>query len=244
MPSAERARVAELIVTGHSGRRRGSGYRVSTGAVLTAAHVVLDAVEVTVRFLSDLPGEWTSPATVVWSAGDVAVLRIDPPDTVPPVEFGVIDGRHAAFLPAHAVGFPLWKLRGDFRDSHQASGTVTGLSGWRSETLEFTVPVPPERVSSGSPWEGMSGAAVWVDGAIVGVLARHHASDGPGRLAAVRVEHLHRAPADVQAAVGWSGSPRDVVPPEPARVVRAAYQDEPRSIAPCSCSTARTNWTS
>jgi hypothetical protein len=46
----DRARVAELIVTHPGGRRRGSGYRVTANAVLTAAHVLADASDVRVRF--------------------------------------------------------------------------------------------------------------------------------------------------------------------------------------------------
>ncbi|WP_026425707.1 trypsin-like peptidase domain-containing protein [Actinokineospora inagensis] len=235
MPNADRARVAELIVTGPTGAWRGSGYRVTTGSVLTAAHVVRGATRVEVRFLPDLPGSWSVRARVAWThdGTDLAVLAIDAPDTVPNVEFGVVDWRRAAVLAAHAVGFPRWKLRTDddgskFRDAHQATGTVATLSHWRSDTLEFTVPVPPEAVAVGSPWEGMSGAAVWVDGAIVGVLARHHHSDGPGRLTASRVNYLGGA----QSLVGYPDVPRDVVPQEPAQVVSAAYRDELKTIAP------------
>ncbi len=53
--------VAEIIVTVDGGLgRRGSGYRVGPSVVLTAAHVVEDAVAVRVRFDADLPGEWTN----------------------------------------------------------------------------------------------------------------------------------------------------------------------------------------
>lgn len=44
-------------MTHAGGRRRGSGYRVTVDAVLTAAHVLEDAVSVQVRFESDLPPE-------------------------------------------------------------------------------------------------------------------------------------------------------------------------------------------
>lgn len=73
--------VAEIIVTldGETGRR-GSGYRVGSTAVLTAAHVVEGAVSVRMRFNADLPGEWTVEAISCWAdlRSDLAVLTIAP----------------------------------------------------------------------------------------------------------------------------------------------------------------------
>lgn len=60
------ARVAEVIATvADTGiRRRGSGYRLSASAVLTAAHVIRDAQTILVRFNADQPDEWTTEGTV------------------------------------------------------------------------------------------------------------------------------------------------------------------------------------
>src|SRR4051794_9609446 len=75
-------RVAELLVTTDGARpgRRGSGYRVTASAVLTAAHVIRDAARVRVRFNVDRPGEWLTEGTVTWSdpTVDVAVVSITP----------------------------------------------------------------------------------------------------------------------------------------------------------------------
>jgi hypothetical protein len=180
----DRDRVAELIVTHAHGRSRGSGYRIDATRVLTAAHVVENAVSVTVRFSPDLPSEQTVTA-VSWQAdpvADIAHIEI-PPQSGEAVRFGRV-GTSAAVLQAQAVGFPLWKMRdGQYRDSHHAVGTVAVLSNFREGTLEFVVPTPPAAVEGRSPWEGMSGAALWVDGRIVGVVSKHHPSDGLGRLA-------------------------------------------------------------
>ncbi|MET7567615.1 trypsin-like peptidase domain-containing protein [Streptomyces sp. NPDC005492] len=181
----DRARVAELVVTHANGRRRGSGYRVNGEAVLTAAHVLEDAVSVRVRFEPDLPGEWTADA-LSWSAddaSDLAAVRIAPrPDEPAPVQAGY--GRirtRAAQLPVQAVGFPRWKLRGGtgagttaatspawFRDSAHVIGTVALLSHWREHTLEVVVSARPALLAPGtggavSPWEGMSGAVLWAE---------------------------------------------------------------------------------
>ncbi|MET8324821.1 tetratricopeptide repeat protein [Streptomyces sp. NPDC005181] len=197
-------RIAEVIVTtAAGGGRRGSGYRVSDTAVLTAFHVVAEAADVQVRFDADRPGQWGAAAVVAWSDTDtdVAVLTFTPqPGALPvaPVRFGRIgDDRHAV-IDVHAAGFPLWKRRrkGDgrqFRELHQADGTVAALSNLRTGTLEITVPVaaadPDPKVS---PWSGMSGAAVWAGRHIVGVVAEHHRWEGLGRLAAARIDHTLR----------------------------------------------------
>ncbi|MEV6653591.1 tetratricopeptide repeat-containing serine protease family protein [Streptomyces sp. NPDC051219] len=201
-------RIAEVIVTTSAGGgRRGSGYRVGDTAVLTAFHVVTGATGVQVRFDADRPGQWVVAATVTWSDADtdVAVLTFAPPSGAPSVEparFGWIsDDRHAV-IGVHAAGFPLWKQRRrpdgrQFRELHQADGTVAALSNLRTGTLEITVPVaaadPDPKVS---PWSGMSGAAVWVGCHIVGVVAEHHRWEGMGRLTAARIDHTLRRVGD------------------------------------------------
>lgn len=196
-------RIAEVIVTAGKGGRRGSGYRVGNAVVLTAFHVVSGAAGVQVRFDADRPGQWSAPAEVVWSDGatDVAVLAFTPPagaEPVGPAPFGRIgDDRHAV-VDVHAAGFPLWKRRRDaegrqFRELHQADGTVAALSNLRTGTLEVTVSVaaadPDPQVS---PWSGMSGSALWAGSRIVGVIAEHHRWEGPGRLTAARLDHTLR----------------------------------------------------
>ena len=198
-------RIAEIIVTRNDGKEyRGSGYRISATAVLTAGHIVSHARSVTVRFNADFQDEWVTEAAEVWSAptADVAVLTIDPTtdDDIPPVKFGRINTADAE-LRYSAVGFPRFKLRETitwpadkrrswwYRDSFHAVGTIAALSNRRGRSLEINVS-PPERDPDPqhSPWEGMSGAAVWVSGRIVGLISEHHRSDGLGRLAATRVD--------------------------------------------------------
>ncbi|MDX3850272.1 trypsin-like peptidase domain-containing protein [Streptomyces sp. AK02-01A] len=197
-------RIAEVIVVDAAGgRRRGSGYRITDTAVLTAVHVVADAASVRVRFDADRPGQWMVPATVAWSDTDtdVAVLTLTPPPgaaAVTPARFGRIgDDRHAV-IRVHTAGFPLWKQRpradgGRFRELHQADGTVAALSNLRTSTLEITVtPAGADPNPRASPWAGMSGAAVWAGHHIVGVVAEHHRWEGSGRLTAARVDQVLR----------------------------------------------------
>jgi len=199
------SRVAEVLVTRHDGTDwRGSGYRVSTSAVLTAAHVVADARNVRVRFDADRPSEWSSAANPAWEEEgiDVAVLTIanGGERPVPTASYGGLPDV-AAVVPVMAVGFPLFKLRRDrgvgtaampaseYRDMEQAVGTIALLSNRREGTLDLRVDPPAANPDPArSPWEGMSGAAVWAAGHIVGVVKEHHQTDGLGRLAATRAD--------------------------------------------------------
>ncbi|MEU1533789.1 effector-associated domain 2-containing protein [Streptomyces fagopyri] len=220
-------RVAEVMVRPVAGRgpgRRGSGYRVGLRWVLTAAHVVRGAEGGTagVRFEADRAAEWTAPARVVLASGkaDVALLEITgsvPPDgpaagPEPPAYGAVPDAD--VVLPCSAMGFPRFKLREDrmrllddgsasqYRDSCHATGITSVLSNRREGTLELAV-TPPESdpEPDRSPWEGMSGAAVWHDGTLVGLVSAHHRTDGLGRLAAVRVERWYGLLTGTELAV-------------------------------------------
>ncbi|BCY07004.1 tetratricopeptide repeat protein [Actinoplanes sp. L3-i22] len=191
-------RVAEVIVVRADGSAgRGSGYRVRDDMVLTAAHVVADATVVTLRFDAEQPGEWSAPGTVAWSdlTADAALVRLERVDgvAVTPARFGRLTVT-ARQVQAQVVGFPRWKLREAsdgvlVREAHHAVGSIAGLSNPKSQTLEIRVDPPGEDPDPGvSPWEAMSGAAVWVAGCVVGVVSAHHRREGLGFLTAVRID--------------------------------------------------------
>ena len=183
--------------------------------MLTAGHAVSGAHAITVIFNADLPSQWTVSATVALmepAPADVGVLAIVPrPDEhVAAASFGRVDQK-ADVVGCTAVGFPRWKVRvgrtgaaiggsiEPYRDSHQADGTIAGLSNWRQGTLEILVHPPEEDTDpSRSPWEGMSGAAVWSGNHIVGLVSEHHVFDGLNRLTGVRVERWYEQLASAQ----------------------------------------------
>ena len=250
MPGLEVDRVAEIIVTLGAAEpgQRGSGYRVTADTVLTAAHVVHGASTVRVRIDADQPSEWSVDVTDVREVQeiDVALLAITPPDdvTIDPARFGWI-GERDAVIECSAVGFPRWKLRegpaGLYRDSAHVVGSAAVLANRREGTLEITV-APPERDPDPkvSPWQGMSGAAVFCNGRIVGIIRRHHRRDGLGRLAASRVDRWREQVSvaqqqEMNARLGmdaWLGELHDVIAPSPAEVTPAAYLAQVREIAP------------
>ena len=194
--------LAQVLVTDPDGHdSRGSGYRVAPGWILTAAHAVQKSARIAVWF--GTPTELRGSEAV---AVDPALVRMVPeldlallpvPDTtvepgfVPPA-FGVLDRDSPVQVPAVAAGFPWFKLRPvpgragvELRDVHYATALVMGGSNLRTGTLAFPVTEPPpERHSDPlrSPWEGMSGAAVFAAGYLVGVVGQHHPRDGLGTL--------------------------------------------------------------
>ncbi|WP_030543227.1 trypsin-like peptidase domain-containing protein [Streptomyces albus] len=253
-------RVAEIIATRPGGgTRRGSGLLVRPGRVLTAAHVVADAARVRVRFDADRPGERTLDAEVTWchDGVDAAVLSVDPGAAaggeqapwLPP--FGRI-GERDAVLRCGAVGFPLFKLRRDadgssYRDTAHAVATCAVLSNRREGTLDLSTDPPagpaPSADPAGpapSPWSGMSGAVVLSRGHIIGVIAEHHRTDGPGRLAASRVDRWAERLTDAELRVleacldtrlDPAGLP-DVLPPAESALAESVYRAQLRDIAP------------
>ncbi|MGX7763566.1 NACHT domain-containing protein [Streptomyces angustmyceticus] len=253
-------RVVQVLTTCRAGPgRRGSGYRVSGHAVLTAAHVVSDAASVRLRFFTEDGGTTEVPGEPVWAdaAMDVAVLRIaGDASTGPPGAAGITPVRFAGItrpVECEALGFPRFRLRPDresadgdgptwYRDSHHARGTTTPLSYLRAGSLEITVEPPEYDPEPGrSPWEGMSGAAVWSGGYVIGVVSEHHRFDGLGRFAASQVKRWYRLAPDrldaLSALIGLPAGadrltelPLPLPPPRPPDGPEPAHAPEAREV--------------
>jgi hypothetical protein len=197
----ERARLAELVVVRSDGeRRRGGGYLVAPGWVLTADHVVADATAVAVwlgapQDLDPRYGAGVVPDKIVRSeAADLALVPIEAPHPVPPgrVLLGGLDRSGSGSVPVVAAGFPRFKLRPapdrlgvDLREVHYATGSIMPGSNVKTSTFELDVLVaPPDDPDPAirSPWEGMSGAAVFASGRLIGVVGQHYPSESPSVL--------------------------------------------------------------
>ena len=224
-------RVAEVIARGE-GRAalRGSGYLVADRYVLTAAHVIDGASEINVRFDADLPTEWSAPAEAEFVSVelDIALLGISA-SAVPagraeptPTEFGTTGDRP---VECEAIGYPLFMLKSDperlapgggssaYRDSFRALGFAAPLSNLADRTYEVVVQAPRRSPYPGySPWSGMSGAALWSSGRLIGLIGRHAADDGPGTLTAYRVDGWYRelARPQIDRLHELIGLPQDV----------------------------------
>ena len=216
-------RVAQLLVDRGPGKPkgRGSGYLVAPGRVLTAAHVLADAVTVTVLLDVGKPGEiravakrgsWWADRDPV-SGCDLAVVTLpSAPSRVthcPEAIFGRIGEEANTVIQVRAAGFPRHNLRfvaspgGDkdthelVRDLEQVEATAPLLANRRQGTLAVCVtgPLPSAGGYEGdrtpSPWEGFSGAAVWACGRIVAVVTEHDGAGGAGRLSARRIDRAY-----------------------------------------------------
>jgi tetratricopeptide (TPR) repeat protein len=249
-PGLDPRRAAEVIGTdGEHEGKRGSGYLVTSQLVLTALHVLAEIDEVLVRFNADEPQQWTALASVTWSNQrlDIALLRIIensviPPNAMPEVEnvrFGRITRPP---VNCEVIGFPLFKLRTDpardaagpvtrYRDSYHATGTATSWSNRREGTMAIDLRAPERDPRPGrSPWEGMSGAAVFSSECLIGVIAEHHRSDGLGTVAAYRIDHWYAylTPDQVTELAELIGLP--LAPGDLVAVTSAISATQPKTV--------------
>ncbi|MGH3247667.1 MAG: tetratricopeptide repeat protein [Trebonia sp.] len=174
----------------------GSGYLIAPGLVLTAAHtVVIDGVpaaEVTVRFLRDTA---KFSGRVAWwccdGPVDAALVEIaGSPETVsvvPPVRWGRLTGTRGG-VRCEAIGFPRAHRGPDEkRDSEDLTGTInpgTRVKARQHDVLVDNWPEHDERVSA---WSGISGAAVFCDALLTGILVVAPSAFASRRLTAVPV---------------------------------------------------------
>ncbi|MFH9175233.1 hypothetical protein [Streptomyces albogriseolus] len=206
---------------------RGSGYRVTTDVVLTAGHVVEGHRAVHVRFPHD--PERKVPARLLWESGRIAALRVGLDDEVEPTPYGLVE-RRSGRTPCEAVGFPLFKLRNSRRDSFHLVGGINLLSNLYTGTLDVTVDDPPPELwqePEPTPWQGMSGAAVFVRDRLVGVVDLSYPLEGPRHLTAVPADW--DLPPEQREQIGY-GRPVSVNPPAGRDL--GGYAARVRSMAP------------
>ena len=194
-------RVAAVYAAGPYGPGFGSGYVVGPRMVLTAAHIFRDAaVRQGAPAEVHLPGkqEWI-PGVVRWlsePAVDLAVIEVtDTESLLNPAGSVLRWGRVAGgeSVTAAAVGFPWAQQRRDaVRDTEHIVGFISPGAGMESNRLSVTVvsAPPAARGDGGSPWAGISGAALLVGPYLVGVLLADPVRYGTERLVAVPITEL------------------------------------------------------
>jgi hypothetical protein len=223
-------RAVQAVAIDAAGKRWfGSGYLVSAELVLTAQHILRGTTSVIVRIF-DAPGQVRdvlADAVFADARADVAVLRLRQPERhVAAVLFGYPVGPSSF----DAVGFPRFKLnddhraarqhvpsgqgrRGRYRDSHHASGLCHPDANRYAGTLELTLAAPgPDPDGGRSPWEGMSGAAVFAEDCLIAVVNEHHVREGLSRLTASRVQRWYELldPARISTLCSLIGLPEAV----------------------------------
>ncbi|MFC8529243.1 tetratricopeptide repeat protein, partial [Nocardia sp. NPDC057227] len=172
-----------------TGAAAGSGYLIAARLVLTSAHVVGDQAEVSM-FRPGFDGSFTG--TVVWQGSpggrdDAALVLLDDPTWTPEPVRPVVWGRLVTDRPrtdCQTWGLPDFAQRkGAAAEGAQHTGWINPGSGTANNhhLVELTEPPPAAAVSGGSPWQGISGAAVFCEGLLAGVVAadpkhREHAA--------------------------------------------------------------------
>ena len=256
-----RSRLAEIYVTDAAGaKRRGTGYLVGAGWVLTAAHVVRNVVWIEVWFGAPLDprpeeGVRVDVSSVLLSHGaererpDLALLPI-PGNNIEPVLFGRLDREVSERVPAVSAGFPRFKLRPaaageptQLREVHYATGAIVAGSDAKKGQLALNVDDAPgpDPQPDRSPWEGMSGAAVWAGGRLIGVVTEHYPGDSRAGLTIEPVEQLFLRAAEPSQSEWRKALPqlpdgarslRMVTPPTAKQLADRRAQDAAHSLLP------------
>ncbi|WP_161965209.1 hypothetical protein [Ornithinimicrobium cerasi] len=254
-------RVTQILAETEEGHFRGSGYLISQNLVLTSGHVIAGAKSINVVVFSPEHREEVIPA-LSWLLSDEDVphfgLVILPHvnvsnDENPP--FGRLK-RRAAVLTAETLGFPLYKLRpiaGNdsndetgssrvlVRDSlHVPQGKIALLSNLRNGTLALSTGEEPTwSEGADNPWEGMSGAPVFIAEHIIGLIDCRYPGESPGTLTVRPIEDLKSMPSHNLEFSTMLGLPADLDSlPDMTQgssrtsAVLAAYARDVRAIAP------------
>ncbi|MFF9072101.1 trypsin-like peptidase domain-containing protein [Streptomyces sp. NPDC014646] len=192
------ARAVERIAI-VQGARQGSGFLLDSRLVLTSAHLFEGeggAARVAVP-----GGTGMRSCRLVWrrydESCDAALLEADEglareatTCRMSDVRWGRISGL-AAWENCEAVGYPRVSLRDGMRpDTEQIVGTLKpGSSVLRGRyVLDSSHAPPPAAGTSGaSPWQGMSGAALFVGEYLIGVVSGDPAQWGHARVEAVPI---------------------------------------------------------
>lgn len=194
----------------------GSGFLVRTGVVLTAAHNLGDVYEVPrpdstiVRTLNGVE----HPATLLARCDTVDMtILLTPGLQAQAVRLARVERQNVAVVHGVvAVGFPNFKYADDRptplkRQPAQPVGyipTAEGLSaGDLTLKVESGLPAPPS-TGTASPWQGLSGAGVFVEELLLGIVTEHHTAEGLGLYASGRLPACLTFPSRREPCSGQS----------------------------------------
>ena len=213
--------IADLGLSASSRYRYGSGCIVGGRTVLTAAHVVADAMSVVIRDPDRREHKATVDPRLVGDVDgpgpDLALLEVSDPAFVgdlPPIKLARVDRDNANGEPVercHAVGYPWFAETPSpkaIRDTVDAIGVVPVLSKLKTGLLSVQVEVspqrlPPEETTLGaSEWSGMSGAPVFAGRCLLAVVTEHPPREGPSAITAVPLTALQADPVHEQWGPG------------------------------------------
>ena len=219
-------RLVELIADGGAGRkprrRYGSGLLLSGRWVLTAAHVVQDAVAVQVRGLDKVLLDAVMESALVGHPDrcDLALLEVPAAEDLPPVPVARVNREvktGEVIGGCWSVGYPQFRQTDrdrdgrSLRDVEQVEGQIPPLTGLMVKLLCLQVEHPPQALPPAqtrlgqTEWSGMSGAAVFAGELLVGVVSEHAPRQGPSAIMVTPVDRLADPMLGLPDAAVWWG---------------------------------------
>ena len=184
----------ERVMAVESPGRRASGYVISARLVLTSAHATPDVGRQVSVFALGEADTWSG--RVVWRGEpggrtDAALVEVDDPGWRPPGGVATRWGRVVTNRPGiecQAWGFPQWVQReGRAVEAWQPSGTLNPGNRYVGDlyVLSLSGQPPAPLQAGGSPWAGLSGAALFCSDLLAGVVAGDPAGGQHGHLEAM-----------------------------------------------------------
>ena len=196
-------------------RSGGSGYLVGKQLILTSRHVVLDTgrqpwprIQVRLGHPGDGPQHCVA-ARVAWvhpgRASDAALLKID--DAPSTVGNSIRWGWFVGITPVSytGLGYPLFTDYESGRGVEQLDGTLPPLALGADGAYVLNQRSAPEATAR-RVWPGVSGAAVFCQGLLAGVVSRDDLQFGNRRLHAVPAHALTAEPGFARLVAEDSGS--------------------------------------
>ena len=220
----DKSRVAEVFVKSPNLSNSklgtgGTGYRITNNLLLTANHVVAlqnesgdEPLAGWVRFLGQRNKH---KAKIVHSDNDndIALLQLDfgtglhsNKPKLEPIKWGRLYGSER--IPCEAIGFPVAQERGQVRDTEKIKGEIElGSASKRNRlTVHILGSTPLNLGKDKSPWQGMSGAALFSGSYLVGIIIVDPKNFNTDRLEAVPVYSFSTKANFTNLVIGKQGT--------------------------------------
>ncbi|MFE7095215.1 hypothetical protein, partial [Streptomyces erythrochromogenes] len=184
----------QVIGVRRAGGGPGSGYLVGPDLALTSAHVVGPVGDMVSLFRPGRAGMFQG--RVVWRGtpggrDDAALVKVTSVDWSPaagrPVRWGhLVTGNTSECV---TCGLPEAFQQPDYAETAQPTGKISvgDRSVGNRYVMQLNHPLGAGSHAAGSPWGGLSGAALFSGDLLIGVIAMHPAADRSEQLEAVPV---------------------------------------------------------
>jgi hypothetical protein len=177
--------------------------------------------------------EWPASLIVADDGTDLAALSVPGlAADMAPMPLARVARDKVAELEVVAVGFPGFKdapekPKANRRQSAQANGYIPTAESYQAGLLVLKLRAAPREITSGSPWEGFSGAGVVCDDRLVAIAIEHRLTEGPGSITMRPVTALATAPDHKREAFERACGVTDLGALDPVSVNLERFPAEP-----------------